>query len=168
MVEKILKETYVNPKIELTQSDYNRLVELARMKAKKIEERARKLYEEEGIVKIQFDGRIHNKRGYDDDGVQHYQFDCDIPTYHIYPIGEYKNNGKTLFAIPEETRRRIANKVGRYVEEVFDARFGEHIAKLNEIEKIKNKETRIYRLFLLITIVGWIAAVTMLLVAILL
>lgn len=51
MVEKILKETYVNPKIELTQSDYNRLVELARMKAKKIEERARKLYEEEGIIK---------------------------------------------------------------------------------------------------------------------
>lgn len=166
MVEKILKETYVNPKIELTQSDYNRLVELARMKAKKIEERARKLYEEEGIVKIQFDGRIYNKRGYDDDGVQHYQFDCNIPMYNIHPIGEY--SGKTLFVIPEETRRRIANKVGRYVEEVFDSKFGEHLAKLNEIEKIKNKETRIYRMFIIFTAIGWIAAVTMLLVAILL
>lgn len=166
MVEKILKETYVNPKIELTQGDYNRLVELARMKAKKIEERARKLYEEEGIVKIQFDGRIYNKRGYDDDGVQHYQFDCNIPMYNVHPIGEY--SGKTLFVIPEETRRRIANKVGRYVEEVFDARFGEHIAQLNEIEKLKGKQLHYNRMFLLITIVGWIAAVTMLLVAILL
>ena len=26
MIEKILKDTYVNPKVELTQTDYNRLV----------------------------------------------------------------------------------------------------------------------------------------------
>ena len=38
-MEKILKETYVCPKVEMTESEYNRLVELARMKAKKIEER---------------------------------------------------------------------------------------------------------------------------------
>ena len=40
MIEKILKDTYVNPKVELTQTDYNRLVQTAQMKAKKIEERA--------------------------------------------------------------------------------------------------------------------------------
>ena len=45
MVEKILKDTYVNPKVELTQTDYNRLVQTAQMKAKKIEERAREIYE---------------------------------------------------------------------------------------------------------------------------
>lgn len=32
MIEKILKNTYVNPKVELTQSDYNRLVSMAQMK----------------------------------------------------------------------------------------------------------------------------------------
>lgn len=32
MVEKILKETYVNPKVELTQGDYNRLVQMATTK----------------------------------------------------------------------------------------------------------------------------------------
>lgn len=167
MVEKILKNTYVNPKIELTQSDYNRLVELARMKAKKIAERARELYENEGIVKIQFDGRIYNTKCYDNDGVQHYQFECDIPNYKIYPITEYTGNGKTLFVIPEETRRRIANKVGRYVEEVFEARFGEHLTNLNEIEKLKGKQLHYNRMFLMFTIVGWLAAVAMLLVAIL-
>ena len=41
MIEKILKDTYVNPKVELTQTDYNRLVQTAQMKAKNIEERAR-------------------------------------------------------------------------------------------------------------------------------
>ena len=35
MIEKILKDTYVNPKVELTQTDYNRLVQTAQMKAKK-------------------------------------------------------------------------------------------------------------------------------------
>ena len=42
----------VNPKVELTQSDYNRLVQMAQMKAKKIEERAREIYEKEGVTKI--------------------------------------------------------------------------------------------------------------------
>ena len=166
MVEKILKETYVNPKIELTQSDYNRLVELARMKAKKIEERARALYEKEGVVKIQFDGRIEEQNYRYDDSVRHYYFDCNVADYRISPNSEYGD--KTIFTIPQEERQRIAKKVGRYVEEVFDSKFGDHLAKLNEIEKIKNKETRIYRMFIIFTAIGWIAAVTMLLVAILL
>ena len=37
MIEKILKETYATPKVELTQNDYNRLVSLATMKAKTID-----------------------------------------------------------------------------------------------------------------------------------
>ena len=47
MIEKIVKDTYVNPKVELTQREYNDLVALARMKAKKIEERAREIYDKE-------------------------------------------------------------------------------------------------------------------------
>lgn len=62
MVEKILKETYVNPKVELTQNDYNRLVQMATMKAKKIEEKAREIYDKEGVVKIEFDGMRSSRR----------------------------------------------------------------------------------------------------------
>ena len=40
MIEKILKDTNVNPKVELSQNDYNRLVELATTNDKKIEEHA--------------------------------------------------------------------------------------------------------------------------------
>lgn len=35
MIDKILKDTYVNPKVELTQKEYNDLVSLARMKAER-------------------------------------------------------------------------------------------------------------------------------------
>ena len=33
MIEKILKETNVSPKLELTLNDYNRLVQMSTMKA---------------------------------------------------------------------------------------------------------------------------------------
>lgn len=62
MIEKILKDTYVNPKVELTQSDYNRLVQTAQTKAKKIEERDREIYEKEGVVKIAFTCNLYRKR----------------------------------------------------------------------------------------------------------
>jgi len=62
MVEKILKDTYVNPKVELTQREYNDLVALARMKAKKIDERAREIYNKEGVVKIDFSCNLYRKR----------------------------------------------------------------------------------------------------------
>ena len=47
--------------MELTQREYNDLVALARMKAKKIEECARDIYEKEGVTKIQFTGRFYRK-----------------------------------------------------------------------------------------------------------
>ena len=40
MIEKILKDTNVNHKVELTQNYYNRLVELAKTNVNKIEEHA--------------------------------------------------------------------------------------------------------------------------------
>lgn len=61
-MEKILEQTYVNPKVELSERDYNRLVELATMTAEKIEERARQFYEKEGVAKIRFEGRIASTR----------------------------------------------------------------------------------------------------------
>ena len=162
MVEKILKETYVNPKVELTQSDYNRLVSMAQMKAKKIEERAREIYEKEGVAKIMFEGRITRKR-YGEIEIENYDFECKLGEFNVSPSGEYE---KTLFIIPQEQRQRIAQKVGRYVEEVFIANFGERMFHLNEIQKIENKQIRNLRMFIILTIAGWLMALTMMIVII--
>ena len=157
MVEKILKETYVNPKVELTQSDYNRLVSLAQMKAKKIEERAREFYEKEGVARIRFEGRITRKR-YGELETEHFDFECEPAEYSVTPSGEFE---KTLFKIPQKQRQRIAQKVGRYVEDVFVAFFGERMYHLNEILKIKAKAERDRRIFIIWTITGWLAALAM-------
>ena len=158
MVEKILKETYVTPKIELTQNDYNRLVSMATMKAKKIDERAREIYDKEGVVKIEFDGRIQTRR-YGELNTEHYKFDVSCESYTVSPTGEYE---KTLFSIPQEMRERIAGKVKRYVEGVFASYFGEHLTKLNAVKDLEAKTDREWRKLIVWTMTGWLLALLML------
>jgi len=157
MIEKILKETCVNPKVELTENDYNRLMQLAQMKAKKIEERAREIYEKEGVVKIEFDGRFVTKQ-YGERETEHYKFDVSCKPYNVNPTGEFE---KTMFSIPQEMRQRIATKVKRYVEEVFVANFGEQMFHLNAIVEAEEKTERQRRKFLIWTYTGWLLAVLM-------
>ena len=158
MVEKILKETYVNPKVELTQNDYNRLVSLATMKAKKIEERAREIYEKEGVVKIEFDGRFKTKRYVNRGETEYYEFEVNCKQRHVNPNSDYE---ETLFTIPQEMRERIAKKVKRYVEEVFCGWFGEHLYEINAIRELKTKTQKEFTKTLVWTITGWLLAVLM-------
>lgn len=157
MIDRILKDTYVCPKVELTQEDYNRLVQMARMKAKKIEERAREIYEKEGVTKIQFTGRFYRKRYGEVESDQH-EFTVDCAEYHITPTGDYE---KRLYMIPQESRQKIAKCVKNFVEEAFVCYFGEHMLNLNEIERLKNKQQRMVNKFLIWTVVGWALAVVM-------
>lgn len=158
MVEKILKETYVTPKVELTQNEYNRLVELATMNAKKIEERAREIYDKEGVVKIEFDGRIVTKR-YGERETEHYEFNVICESYHVSPNG--KEYEKPLFFIPQEMRQRIADKVRRYVEEVFVEKFGIGMRELNAIMDLKGETEKEWRQFIVYTVTGWLLAILM-------
>ncbi len=157
MIEKILKDTYVSPKVELTQTDYNRLVQTAQMKAKKIEERAREIYEKEGVTKIQFTGRFYRKR-YGEVECDKHEFTVDCNDYGITPTGDYE---KTLYKIPQESRQKIAKRVKRFVEETFECYFGEHMLNLNEIERLKHKQQRIIYKFIIVTVVGWLLAIVM-------
>lgn len=157
MIEKILKDTYVNPKVELTQTDYNRLVQTAQMKAKKIEERAREIYEKEGVTKIQFTGRFYRKR-YGEVESDRHEFTVDCAEYLITPTGDYE---KTLYMIPQESRQKIAKCVKNFVEEAFECYFGEHMLNLNEIERLKNKQERMVNKFIIVTVAGWLLAIVM-------
>lgn len=163
MIEKILKETIVTPKVELTQNEYNRLVQMATMKAKKIEEKAREIYDKYGVVKIEFDGRFLSNR-YGERVPEHYKFDVGCYEFCVNPTGEYE---KTLFAIPQEMRRRIAEKVKRYVEEVFVGQFGEHLFKINAIRDLEAKTEREQRKAFVWTWTGWLLAVLMFVVVLL-
>ena len=157
MIEKIVKDTYVNPKVELTQREYNDLVSLARMKAKKIEERAREIYDKEGVTKIQFTGRFYRK-AYGEVECDKHEFTVDCEHYGISPVGDYE---ETLYKIPQESRQKIAKHVKCFVTEAFMCYFGEHMLNLNEIERLKHKQQRMVNKFIIVTIVGWLLAIVM-------
>ncbi len=157
MIEKILKDTYVEPKVELTQKDYNDLVALARMKAKKIEERAREIYEKEGVVKIDFSCDIHRKCYGEVETYQH-KFSCLCSVYCIDPKGDYE---ETLFMIPLESRQKIAKHVKRICEDTFRYYFGEHMLNINETKRLKHKQQQMNNTFIIVTVVGWLLAIVM-------
>lgn len=161
MVEKILKDTYVNPKVELTQKEYNNLVELARMKAKKIEERAREIYEKEGVTKIQFTGRYFCKQ-FGEIESECDEFTVDCAEYNVTPTGEYE---KTLYIIPQDSRRKIAEHIAAFVRHTFDSMYGEHMANINEIKRLKHKLERQLHQFVIWTALGWALAVLMFIAA---
>ena len=162
MIEKILKDTYVNPKVELTQTDYNRLVQTAQMKAKKIEERAREIYEKEGVVKIDFSCNLYRKR-YGEVESDRHEFQCDCREWGISPSGDYE---KTFFKVPEKDRQRIAKHVKSIVQAAFYYYFGEHMLNMNEIERLKHKQERQLRQFIIWTGLGWLLAIAMLIAVI--
>ena len=157
MIEKILKDTYVNPNVELTQTDYNRLVQTAQMTANKIEERAREIYEKEGVTRIQFTGRFYRKRNCEVECDKH-EFSVYCNHYGITPAGDYE---ETLYKISQKSRQKIAKCVKNFVEEAFECYFGEHLLNLNEIERLKHKQQRMIYKFIIWTVVGWALAIVM-------
>ena len=157
MIEKILKDTYVNPKVELTQKEYNDLVALARMKAKKIDERAREIYEKEGVTKIQFTGRFYRKQ-FGEIEIESDEFTVDCAEYNITPTGE---DEKTLYIIPQESRKKIAEHVKGFVQDTFVSMYGEHMANINQTKSIRHKVEMLRDKFVLWTVVGWLLALLM-------
>lgn len=158
MVEQILKDTYVCPKVELTQEDYNNLVALARMKAKKIEKRAREIYEKEGVTKIQFTGRFYRKQ-FGEVESERDEFTVDCAEHMITPTGEYE---KTLYIIPQESRKKIAEHVKGFVQDTFVSMYGEHMANINKTKSLVHKAEMLRNKFVTWTVVGWALAVLML------
>lgn len=161
MMEKILKSIYITPKVELNQDDYNHLVSMAQMKAKKIEQRARELYEKEGIAKIAFQCSIERRR-YGEVENERYEFDCSCGEYGISPTGWFEDKG--LFVIPQKSREKIAKHVKNICTDVFAYYFGDHMLNLNEIERLKRKQKRLLGQFIIWTIAGWMLSLFLLIV----
>lgn len=153
MADIIFKEPYIKPKVELTLDEYNKLVDMARMKSKKLERRAREIFEKEGVVTINFEGTIRRKR-FGELCSEHYDFKCHTTPF---PSDDAYNTNK-VFGIPQKERERIAQKVSRYVEEVFVANFGENLYHINEAKKLEAKADNARKTFIVVTFVGWLLA----------
>lgn len=162
-MEKILKDANVRPKVEISVEEYNHLVDLARMKAKKIEERALQLYKENGVCKIHVDARIPRKRTWDDNSDTE-TLHLDVDPWWVETNDEY---GPKPFALDSKMVARIKRFVKSVSIHIFDNEFGEHLSVIENVMRYKAETERIRNKFIIVTMTGWLAALVMCVVAVL-
>jgi len=157
-MEKVLKETSVTPRITLTQDEYNRLVSLARAKAKQIEERAVEYYKKNGVCGIHIDAYVRNKDYGCDEIADTYRFDCQPRYGYVTPSDEYEPNP---FAIDRETRQRIMKFAANYATSAFYRKFGKQLMHINNAERYESRARRDWLIGRAVTLTGWLLAVLM-------
>ena len=157
-MEKVLKETSVTPRITLTQDEYNRLVSLARAKAKQIEERAVEYYKKNGVCGIHIDAYVRNEDYGCDEIADTYRFDCQPRYGYVTPSDEYEPNP---FAIDRETRQRIMKFAANYATSAFYRKFGKQLMHINNAERYESRARRDWLIGRAVTLTGWLLAVLM-------
>ena len=162
-MEKILKEASVTPKVTLTQDEYNRLVSLARAKAKQIEERAVEYYKKNGVCNIHIDAYVRQQNIGCDEIADTFRFDCQPQYGYVTPSDEFEANP---FAIDRETRQRIMQFASRYITSSFRSTFGQHLLHINNAMRYEQRAQREWLLARGITLTGWLIAIVMCIVAI--
>lgn len=153
-MEKVLKLTHVTPKVELAKNEYDRLVSLAQANADEIEKRAVEYYKKNGVCNIHIDAYVRSKTAYSDDMADTFRFDSQ-PQYEPNP-----------FAIDKETRLRIMRYASDYVTSVFTHKFGEQLKYINKAKEYEYRARRDWRISRAVTLIGWVVAALLLVVAI--
>lgn len=152
-MEKILKETNVNPKVTISVEEYNSLVSLARANAQQIEKRAVEYYKKHGACTIHVDAYIRDQYCGMDTIESSFSFDCNH--CYVMPSGEYVD---TPFAIDQKTRQRICRFVSEYVSSAFKNAFGKQLMSINNAKRYEYQVRRDWRLTRILTLVGWLLA----------
>lgn len=163
-MEKILKETNVHPKVTISEEEYNRLVALARANAKQIEGRAVEYYKKNGVCKIHVDAYVREINGSCDSIATTFEFDCNPRYCYVRPSDEYEAKP---FAIDQKTRQRIGKFVTEYVSSTFKNAFGKQLMSINNAQRYEFKTRHEWIVMRAVTIIGWLLAIAVLLIALL-
>ena len=164
MIEKVLNETSVTPKITLTQTEYNRLVELAQANAKQIDERAVEYYKKNGVCGIHIDAYVREQNGGCDEIADTFRFDCQPRYGYVQPSDEYEPNP---FAIDSATRQRITKFAASYATSAFYRKFGKQLMHINNAQRYERRAYHEWVMTRTLTLTGWLLAVLMLIYVIL-
>ena len=136
--------------VQITDWEYNKLVENARLKEKEIEKRASDLYKKNGtfqvLICIDTPEKDYKEKIY-------FKFHSHVP---------YSGNEK--IPIKEVDRKRIEKVFNRLIEGVMIDKFGKQICDINYYTK-KTREIEWLKIKLIgVTICGWLTALALLFV----
>lgn len=129
--------------VQLTESEYKKLDESAKMNDAEIEKRAQKMYEEKGTYGI--DLSIKCGRTEYSDTIKFY-VDSRVKDLHS-------------FHLSKDEKEKVSRYVDNRVFEMMEDKFGNQINNLNYYENRKRILERRHSIFVGVTILGWLCAV---------
>ncbi len=128
--------------IQLTEYKYNKLIETAKLKEQEIEQRAKKLFEDNGFLGVLLD--LNMKDQYKD---------FKIHTYIRI------HDWESMFKLKYSDEKRIIKYIDEKVQRLIKIKYGDYLSVLsnlyNELDKVKRTKTK----FLVFTITGWFIAI---------
>ena len=138
--------------VQLRENEYKKLCELAKMSESEIEKRAQKMYEEKGMYEIELN--INCGRSEYSDTIKFY-------------VGSYVKDWHS-FPLTEDVKKKVSRFVGNRVFEMMEDKFGTQINNLNYYENRKRILERRHSIFVGVTILGWLCAVGLAVIAVVL
>lgn len=155
-MEKLFSEPCLSPKIELTQEEYNNLVELAGASAERIDERALEIYKKNGICEMDINVRIDKR-------VDKWSSGDDVEDFKYVFKPYWMRMKETVdtphpFTIDDEMKKKIIKTAESIGENAFYYMFGNHLMELNNIMDMKRQFARTRRNFIITTVLGWAVA----------
>jgi len=136
--------------IQLKETEYNKLNELATLTEEEINARALKMYQERGTFAI------------------HLKLDClqDVRDEFTFKASAYIGNWDGKYPLKEEDKRNIVTFVERRALKMMQKWFGRQIGNINYFNR-RIKALRDWKMkFIGLTILGWLAAVALTIIAI--
>ena len=142
----------MNKIVQLTDGEYKTLCELAKMSESEIEKRAQTLYNEKGVYGIELS--INCGRSEYSDTIKFY-------------VSSYAKDWHS-FPLTEDGKKKVSRFVDNRVSEMMEDKFGKQIFELNHYENKKKILERRNSMFVGLTILGWLCAVGLAVIAVVL
>lgn len=131
--------------------EYEKMKELANVNAEEIEKRALEMWEAKAIPWLKVSMEIRSSDGRDILDSEQFQFRTD--SLLLDPAGK--------FTIKQEARERFGKLVKDWVYHLMELQFGEHLTKINFINKRCHKADILWKKILIPAICSGIVAFTM-------
>ena len=136
-----------NYQIILKKSDFDDLREKASFTEEQIAEKAIKMWEKEGRVRLDITLKLRSSR-------------VDIDDYDEYSFGNHAfmyESGK--FCMPSNLKERLRAVIESQIDDLMEKSFGEHLLHINNIVKLEVKHEKLIKRYKVFTLTGWLVGI---------
>lgn len=125
--------------VQLRESEYNSIVETAKLNDDEIKKQAEILWRKRGIPELAININFNREERYS------LQIGCDVLLF----------NGRDNFKIPDKARRKFASIIEDYIMRDIDKKFGGAIEASRRYDKETHKLNNLFKISWLVALTGW-------------